>query len=39
MKVVEHILTMMKTAYKEQTKMNVGTPEKSPVIYPKKILL
>lgn len=38
MKVVERLLTMMKTAYREQTKMNIGTPEKSAVINQTKIL-
>ncbi|XP_077257502.1 uncharacterized protein LOC143894753 [Temnothorax americanus] len=32
MEVVERLLTMMKTAYREQTKMNIlGTPEKSAI--------
>ncbi|KAM0731570.1 hypothetical protein ACS0PU_002630 [Formica fusca] len=31
MEVVERLLTMMKTAYREQTKMNIGTPEKCPI--------
>jgi len=33
MEVVERLLTMMKTAYKEQTKMNIRIPKEFPVIY------
>jgi len=33
MEIVERLLTMMKTGYKEQTKMNMRTPKEFSVIY------